>query len=109
MTEIAPLIALAILILAAKLGGEIVLRLGQPAVLGELAAGIALGQIAGLKALHTHPAIEAVAEIGAILLLFEVGLELDLGKMLAVGRSSLLVACLGVAAPMVLGYGVACC
>jgi Kef-type K+ transport system membrane component KefB len=48
--------------------------------------------------------IRVVAEIGAILLLFEVGVESDLAQLLAVGGSSLLVALLGVVAPMALGY-----
>ena len=51
--------------------------------------------------------ISALAEIGVIILLFEVGLESNVGEMMAVGWSSLLVATLGVVAPFLLGWGVA--
>ncbi len=105
------ILALTIIIAAAKLGGEASARLGQAPVLGELAIGMLLGNLSlvgiyALNGLKTSEAISAVAEVGVILLLFEVGLESDLAKMMAVGGSSLLVACLGVVAPMVLGYGV---
>jgi len=95
------MVTLTIIIVAAKIGGEIFLRLGQPPVLGELVVGVVLGNL-GL--LRPNTALTLVAEIGVILLLFEVGLESDLQKLLAVGWSALLVACLGVAAPMILGY-----
>ncbi len=100
------MMALTVVIVAAKLGGEFFSRLGQPPVLGELVIGMALGNLPWFLALKTSTAIAVVAEIGVILLLFEVGLESDLHKMLAVGWSALLVACLGVVAPMALGYGV---
>ena len=103
------MMALTLIIIAAKLGGEIFGRLGQPPVLGELVIGMVLGNLgllgfSALDALKTNTAISVVAEIGVILLLFEVGLESDLDKLLAVGWSSLLVASLGVVAPMILGY-----
>lgn len=80
-------------------------------MLGELAVGVLLGNLglAGftwLDPLKTNAAIAVAAEIGVILLLFEVGLESNLEEMLGVGWSSLLVATLGVIAPMALGYGV---
>jgi Kef-type K+ transport system membrane component KefB len=103
---------LTLIIVAAKMGGELMGRLHQPPVLGELVIGMLLGNLslAGVMALErmkTDVALSVVAEIGVILLLFEVGLESDLEKLLAVGWSSLLVAGLGVVAPMILGYGVA--
>jgi Kef-type K+ transport system membrane component KefB len=84
-------------------------RIGQPPVLGELLMGVLLGNlglfgITALEPLRANPMLRVVAEIGAILLLFEVGVESDLVQLLAVGWSSLLVATLGVIAPMVLGY-----
>jgi len=87
-------------------------RAGQPAVLGELIGGILVGNLAlvGLpwaEPLKTNEVIAALAEIGVILLLFEVGLESDLGEMMEVGWSSLLVAVAGVIAPFFLGWGVA--
>ena len=103
------MMALTLILAAAKLGGEIFGRLGQPPVLGELVFGVLLGNLnllgfQGLAGLKDSTAIAVVAEIGVILLLFEVGLESDLHELLAVGWSSLLVATLGVIAPMVLGY-----
>src|SRR5436309_70974 len=85
--------------------------LGKPAVLGELVVGILLGNLGlvgyhGLDALRTLPGIDILAQVGVLLLLFGVGLETSLQKMMAVGLSSLLVAALGVVAPMVLGFNV---
>lgn len=102
-------LALALLIVAAKAGGELLGRLGQPPVLGELLAGVLLGNlglfgITALEPLRNSEMLRLVAETGAILLLFEVGVESDLMQLLAVGWSSLVVATLGVIAPMVLGY-----
>src|SRR6266481_9989782 len=86
--------------------------MGQPPVLGQLLMGVLLGNlgllgITALEPLRDSAMLRVVAEIGAILLLFEVGVESDLVQLLAVGWSSLLVATLGVIAPMVLGYLVA--
>lgn len=100
---------LSLIIVAAKLGGEVLGRLGQPPVLGELLMGVLLGNlslfgITALEPLRDSSMLRVVAEIGAILLLFEVGVESDLFQLLAVGWSSLVVATLGVIVPMVLGY-----
>jgi Kef-type K+ transport system membrane component KefB len=106
------LLGIAVILVVAKLGGELFERFNQPAVLGELVGGILVGNLAlaGLaqvEILRTDPVIGAVAEIGVIILLFEVGLESNLGEMLDVGWSSLLVAVAGVIAPFFLGWGVA--
>ncbi len=104
-------LALAVILLAAKIGGEIALRLKQPPVLGELLAGVVLGNlgIVGIHAFddvaHLH-AVEALAELGVVLLLFDVGLESTLREMRKVAPTSGLVAVVGVALPMLFGYGV---
>lgn len=103
------MLVLALIILAAKLGGAIVKHFGQPPVLGELLIGILLGNLAltgitGLEPLKNCVSLHVLADIGAILLLFEVGVESDLIQLLSVGRSSILVAALGVVAPMMLGF-----
>jgi Kef-type K+ transport system membrane component KefB len=103
------ILVLSLIIVAAKLGGEVLGRLGQPPVLGELLMGVLLGNlsllgITSLEPLRDSAMLRVVAEIGAILLLFEVGVESDLFQLLAVGWSSLVVATLGVIAPMILGY-----
>lgn len=105
------LLGLVIILLAAKLGGEVAERAHQPAVLGELVAGVILGNLVllgfdGIAFLSTNEGISIIAEIGVVLLLFEVGLESNVGEMLSVGVSSLLVAVLGVVAPFFLGWGV---
>ena len=106
------LIGVAVILLVAKLGGEVFERIGQPAVLGELIGGmlvgaLALAGVAQVEALRGNAIIAALAEIGVIILLFEVGLESNLGEMMEVGWSSLLVAVAGVVAPFFLGWGVA--
>ena len=103
---------IAILLMIAKLGGEIFERIKQPAVLGELIGGIVIGNLAlvgfmGFEPLKSNAVIGALAEIGVIILLFEVGLESNVREMLEVGWSSLLVAVAGVVAPFFLGWGVA--
>ena len=106
------LVGVAVMLLVAKLGGEVFERVGQPAVLGELIGGILIGALAlagvpQVEALRGNAIIAALAEIGVIILLFEVGLESNLGEMIEVGWSSLLVAVAGVVAPFFLGWGVA--
>jgi Kef-type K+ transport system membrane component KefB len=86
-------------------------RLGQPAVLGELAFGVLLGNLhflgfAGFDHYKTDPMVDMMARLGVIILLFAVGLESTVGQMMAVGLSSLLVATVGVIAPFALGWGV---
>jgi Kef-type K+ transport system membrane component KefB len=105
------LVGIAVMLVVAKLGGEVFERIKQPAVLGELLGGIIIGNLAiigftGAEPLKTNAIIAALAEIGVIILLFEVGLESDLKDMMEVGWSSLLVAVLGVVAPFFLGWGV---
>lgn len=105
------LIALAFVLVGAKLFGAVVERLGQPAVLGELLFGVLLGNLAllggpSLAALESSETFFILAELGAILLLFEVGLESTPKEMMAVGLPATLVAVVGVVTPMALGYGV---
>jgi Kef-type K+ transport system membrane component KefB len=106
------LIGIAVILVVAKLSGELFERFRQPAVLGELLGGIILGNLAvfgftAVEPLKSHEVIGALAEIGVIILLFEVGLESNIGEMMEVGWSSLLVAAAGVIAPFLLGWGVA--
>jgi Kef-type K+ transport system membrane component KefB len=97
------LLAFASALLGAKLLGEIAERLGQPAVLGELLAGVLLGpSVLGLVPLTAG--IFLVAEIGVILLLFEVGLETDLGGLARVGAPALVVALAGMVLPFLGGF-----
>lgn len=95
-----------VVLIAAKVGGEITERLGQPAVLGELALGMLVGPSV-LGWIHPTPVLEALAQLGAILLLFEVGLETDLAGVLRVGPAAVRVALVGVVLPFGLGFLVA--
>jgi Kef-type K+ transport system membrane component KefB len=91
----------------AKLLGEIAERFGQPAVLGELVAGVILGtSVLGLVDPHQE-IVHLLAELGVVLLLFEIGLETKLERLLAVGSAALTVAVVGVVVPFALGVLVA--
>jgi Kef-type K+ transport system membrane component KefB len=102
---------LAVLIFAAKTGGYISQRLGQPSVLGELLAGLLLGptflNLYGLPFLtdsHLHEAITHLAEIGVLLLLFIAGMELHLSDLVKAGKIASYVGISGVLAPVGLGF-----
>jgi Kef-type K+ transport system membrane component KefB len=104
-------LALVLVLLAAKLGGDLAVRIRQPAVLGELVAGVVLGNLAlvGLHAFETLKSdshLDMLARLGVLVLLFEVGLESTVGEMLRVGWAALRVAVLGVLAPFALGWAV---
>jgi Kef-type K+ transport system membrane component KefB len=108
------LLALGLLIAAARLGGVLSRRLGQPAVLGELLVGVVLGpslldflHLTWFTDTHLDEEIQHFAEIGVILLMFLAGLEIELREMVKTGRAALLAGVLGVVAPMVLGFGAA--
>ncbi|HEX5633820.1 MAG TPA: cation:proton antiporter [Gemmatimonadales bacterium] len=98
------LLALAAMLATAKILGDVCETVGQPAVLGEMLAGILLGpSVVGLVDPHA-PEIYALGEIGVIILLFQIGLETDLRKLMAVGGAAAAVAFVGVAVPFALGY-----
>ena len=99
-------LALTVLVTAALVGGHFAVRAGQPAVLGELIAGVVLGSLPGLGAIHfiaTDTYVDILARLGILLLLFEVGLELSVGGLFEVGVSALLVAVIGTAASLAIG------
>ncbi len=107
------LFAVALLVTSAKIGGLVAERWGQPAVLGELLVGMGLGNLVplvlgrhGAELFRADPTLHFLAEVGVLLLLFEVGLESDLRALVRVGPSALLVAVVGVVAPVALGWGV---
>ncbi|PIR46549.1 MAG: sodium:proton exchanger [Candidatus Vogelbacteria bacterium CG10_big_fil_rev_8_21_14_0_10_45_14] len=101
------LVAFGILLVLAKLGA-LVERFGQPAVLGELVVGIVLGNLTILgipyfETLPQNPALAFLAEVGVIILLFQIGLESNIAKLKAVGVSAFFVAVIGVVVPFLLG------
>ena len=98
-----------VILLAAKLAGELFERIGQPAVLGELVAGVIVGSsVLGLVPIDPADPygsmVHVLAEIGVAILLFEIGLETDLREMFHVGSSALTVAMVGVVLPFLFGY-----
>jgi Kef-type K+ transport system membrane component KefB len=97
------LLALIAIFVAAKLFGEIAERIGQPAVLGELLGGVLIG-VSGLRLVDPHDVtIHLLSELGVILLLFLIGLETDLHKLMQVGGSATVVAIVGVTLPFLGG------
>jgi Kef-type K+ transport system membrane component KefB len=90
----------------AKALGAVAQRFGQPAVVGELIAGVILGSsVLGLVD-PANPVIRSLAELGVLVLLFEIGLHTDLKSLVNVGNEATTVAVVGVALPFGLGYGV---
>ena len=89
--------------IAAKAIGEVFERLKLPAVLGEILAGVLIGPYA-LGWIHPSDTLRAIAEIGAIFVLFNAGLEVSPRDLIKVGRTAVLVAVAGVIVPFVLGF-----
>ena len=101
------ILAIILILVFAKIFGEVAERIGQPPVLGELVAGVVLAATI-FKWMHVQASenlpLLLLAELGVILLLFEVGLESDLEEFLRVGPSAFMVAMVGLAGPFAVGY-----
>jgi Kef-type K+ transport system membrane component KefB len=96
---------LLIILLAARLFAELAVRLKSPSVIGELFAGIVIGpSLFGW--IEPVEALKLMAEIGIILLLFEVGLNTDIKRLISAGAKSTIVAILGFVAPLLLGFSI---
>ncbi|KAA3662210.1 MAG: cation:proton antiporter [Chloroflexi bacterium] len=110
------ILALSIVIFVAKASGYLSTRLGQPAVLGELLAGLILGPTV-LDMLHVWPVfshdellpevLTMMGELGVIFLMMLAGLELHLSELLSSGKVASLSGVLGVVVPLLLGWGTA--
>src|ERR1700719_518054 len=110
-------LSLAVLLGAAKLMGELMQKLGQPSVLGEIMAGILLGPtvLGHFKPEiyaavfpnqgHLPMVLEAITTLGVVFFLFTAGIEIDLRSIFRQGKSALLVSLLGVIVPFALGFG----
>lgn len=100
------LIALASILFFAKIFGEIALKLGQSVIIGELLAGVFICSICPsiLILIHETPVLTSISELGAVILLFEVGLSTDIKEFLRVGGWAISVAFIGVVVPYFLGY-----
>jgi Kef-type K+ transport system membrane component KefB len=95
---------LLIVLLTARIFSELAFRLQAPTVIGELFAGVVLGPTL-LGWVEPGDALRLMAEIGIILLLFEVGLETDVMRLVRTGRRSLIIALSGFVLPFLLGFG----
>ncbi len=108
------LLALSIVIAVAKVAGYLSTRVGQPAVLGELLAGLILGPTVldmlhwpAFSDPHLGESLNHLAHLGVLFLMFIAGLEVDIEAMTAAGRPAVLAGFLGVLAPVVLGMAAA--
>jgi Kef-type K+ transport system membrane component KefB len=104
-------LAVAVIYVTALLAGELAVRVGQPAVLGELLGGVVIGNLTlfgfqGFEFIKNDAGVDLLARIGVLILLFEVGLESTVHQMMKVGLTAMLVAVLGVIAPFGLGWAV---
>jgi Kef-type K+ transport system membrane component KefB/predicted amino acid-binding ACT domain protein len=99
------LLDILIVLIAAKVAAEIAERVGFPPVVAEILAGVVIGPSV-FDLVGTEQTLQVLGEIGVILLLLQVGMEMDLGELGAVGRASVSVALVGVAVPMAAGFGV---
>src|SRR5262245_35243427 len=97
------LLGMFIMLVTAKIMAELFERLGQPAVVGEILAGVLIGP-GLLNLVQPSDVSEALAEIGVVFLLFTVGLETHPSVIFKVGRRATLVAILGVVVPFLAGW-----
>jgi Kef-type K+ transport system membrane component KefB len=97
---------LLVILLTARLFAELAVRLKSPSVIGELFAGIVIGpSLFGW--IEPVEALKLMAEIGIILLLFEVGLSTDIKRLIKSGTKSTVVAIIGFVAPLLFGFSIA--
>lgn len=97
------LLQLVLILFFARVFGDIAVRLQAPAVIGELLAGVVIGPSL-LNLVQPSEPVHLLAQIGIILLLFEVGIETDIGRLVGAGGKAFIVAIVGVTAPFILGF-----
>jgi Kef-type K+ transport system membrane component KefB len=98
-------LSMLIIFVSAKLMAELFERFNQPGIVGEILAGIVVGpSVLGLIAPSEF--LTALSDLGAMFLLFRVGLEVRSSELLKVGGSATLVACSGVVVPFLMGWGI---
>jgi len=94
---------LAIILLCTKLFGVVAKRLGLPQVVGALIAGLVLGPTL-LNLVHESPYIDTMAELGVIVIMFTAGMETDIKQLKSTGKSSIVIALLGILLPLGGGF-----
>jgi len=98
-------LAMLILFVSAKVLAEVAERIGQPGIVGEIIAGVLIGPSV-LGWLAPGEFLTAMSELGAMFLLFRVGLEVKSSELMKVGWTALIVACVGVLVPMIMGVAI---
>lgn len=103
------LLALALIILSARIFGGIARRIGQPRVLGELIAGVVLGPTllnmphwTMFEHIALHEMVKQLAELGVLFLMFIIGLEVEIDELVKVGRVAFIAGVLGAVLPVAL-------
>ena len=99
---------LVVVLVAALVAAEVSERIGLPTVVGEIIAGILIGPSV-LNLVGSDEILRGIAEVGVVVLLLEVGLQMDMRELAAVGRSSLLVAITGVTLAPIAYVGLVYC
>ncbi len=89
-----------LILVSARILGELFARIGIPSVLGELSAGILLG-VSGLGLIEVNDVLKVLAEIGILLLLFEIGLDTDIQRLKDAGAKAITVALFGAVFPFI--------
>ncbi len=97
------LLQIAVILVTARLGAELAVRLKAPPMIGEICAGLLIGPSL-LGWIAPHEVIKLLAEIGIILLLFEVGVETDISKLITAGPKAVVVAITGFILPFLGGF-----
>jgi len=95
-----------LILVTARILGELFARLGIPSVLGELSAGILLG-VSGFGLVEVNDVLKVLAEIGILLLLFEIGLDTDIQRLKQAGGKAIMVALFGAVFPFTVSAFVA--
>lgn len=102
----AVLLQITLIFAAAKIAGEIAMRLGAAALIGEIAVGAILGPHA-LGWIRIEPITIGLAELGVVVLLFTVGLEMDFTQLRVSGPRGVIVGAVGIVLPFIAGYAIA--
>lgn len=98
-------LSMLVVFVTAKLMAEVFERLNQPGIVGEILAGVLIGpSVLGWMAPNEF--LNALADLGAMFLLFRVGLEVKASELMKVGGTATLVACSGVVVPFLMGWGI---
>lgn len=98
-------LAMLVIFVSAKLMAELFERLNQPGIVGEILAGVLVGPSV-LGWIAPSDFLGALSDLGAMFLLFRVGLEVRSSDLMKVGGVATLVACSGVIVPFLMGWGI---